>query len=134
MNKTLLLASFIFPERLDWFLGYLEDRFNIPKDKVFIFKNHDDESKLMVTFKFKLKNGKRVNLKKLFPNAIPIHKKGTAIYTINALNKLIEEETGLDRGNIDYKSHKIDWDNYQDTLILTNQDGLSLSRIEQVFP
>lgn len=134
MNKTLLLASFIFPERLEWFLNYLEEKFNISREKVFIFKNLDDESKLMITFKFVLKDGKRVNLKKLFPNAIPIHKKGTAIYTINALNRLIEYETGLDKGNINYKSHKIDWDNYQNRLILTNEDGLALFEIEQVFP
>jgi len=133
MNKTLLLASFIFPERLEWFLGYLEEKFKIPRERVFIFRNLDDESKLMVTFKFRLR-GKRVNLKKLFPNAIPIHKKGTAIYTINALNALIEEETGLEKGNINYKAHKIDWDNYQNRLILTNDGGLALFEIEQVFP
>jgi len=133
MNKTLLLASFIFPERLDWFLGYLESKFKIPRDKVFIFENLDDEAKVIVTFKIVLRNGRRIDLRNLFPNAIPIHKKGTAIYTINALNSLIEKETGLDKGNIDYKSHKIDWDNYQDTLILTNDEGLVLFRIKRVF-
>lgn len=133
MNRTLLLASFIFPERLDWFLEYLEDRFNIPKNRVFIFKNLDDESKLMVTFKFTLKGGKKVNLKKLFPNAIPIHKKGNAIYTINALNKLIEKESGLDIGNINYKAFKIDWDKYQNRLILTNKNGLNIFKIKRVF-
>jgi hypothetical protein len=133
MNKTLLLASFIFPERLEWFLGYLEEKFNIPRNRVFIFENLDDESKLIVTFKLIRKNGKKINLKNLFPQTIPIHKKGTAIYTINALNKLIEKETGLDKGNINYKAHKIDWDNYQNRLILTNGDDLTLFRIKQVF-
>jgi len=32
MNKTILLASFIFPERVEWFLSYLENKFSIPKD------------------------------------------------------------------------------------------------------
>ncbi len=133
MNKTILLASFIFPERLDWFLDYLENKFNISKEKVFIFQNLDDESKIIVTFKLKLINGKRINLKKYFPNAIPIHKKGTAIYTINALNKLIEKETGLEAGNIDYKNHRIEWDNYQDSLILNNSNELTIYRIKRVF-
>lgn len=133
MSKTILLATFIFPERLDWFLDYLENKFNIPKEKVFIFQNLDDESKLIVTFKLVLRNGKRINLKKYFPNAIPIHKKGTAIYTINALNKLIEMETGLEAGNIDYKKHRIDWDNYQDRLILNNNGELKFYEIKRVF-
>lgn len=133
MNKIILLASFIFPERLDWFLGYLEDKFKIPKEKVFIFENLDDESKLIVTFRLTLKDGKKLNLKKLFPSAIPIHKKGTAIYTINALNLLIEKESGLSRGNIDYKAYKINWDDYQDTMILTNNDELVFFNINRVF-
>jgi len=130
MNK-ILVASFIFPERLDWFLNYLETKFNINKDKVFIFKNLDDESKLIVTFKFKVK--KKVNLKLLFPNAIPIHKRGMAIYTINALNKLIQNEVGEDIHNIDVKKYKIDWDLYQGKLILNSKNVLTIYNIERIF-
>ena len=133
MNKTILLATFIFPERVEWFLNYLENKFNIPRDKGFIFQNLDDESKTIITFKLLLINGKRINLKKYFPNAIPIHKKGTAIYTINALNKLIEFESDLDIGNINYKKHMIDWGNYQDSLILNNNNKLTIYKIKRVF-
>lgn len=133
MNRTILLASFVFPERLEWFLGYLESKFSIPRNKVFVYKNLNDESKLIVTFKFKVKEGKRVNLKALFPSAILIHKKGDAIYTINALNLLIEDQLGGDTGNINYKSVKIDWDDYQNKLILTNNNKLAIFEIEKVF-
>ena len=133
MNKTLLLATFIFPERLEWFLDYLENRFRISRDKVFIFENLDDQGKVIVTFKLILKDGTRINLKKHFPNAIPIHKKGTALYTINALNKLIELESGGDLGNINYKDFKINWDKYQDRLILNNNGELTLFKIKRVF-
>ena len=51
MKKTLLLASFIFPERVDWFLNYLEAKFDIKKDQVFCYKNLDDESKVIMTFR-----------------------------------------------------------------------------------
>ena len=133
MNKTILLASFIFPERLDWFLGYLEDKFEIPRDRVFVYKNLDEESKLVVTFKFRLKEGKRINFKELFPSATLVHKRGEALYTINALNKLIEFELGDDGGNIDYKSYKIDWSKYQNNLILTNNYELKIFKIERIF-
>lgn len=133
MNKTILLASFIFPERLEIFLNYLEERFDIPRDKVFIFENLDDPLKIMVTFKLVIKDGKRINIRKVLPNTIPIHKKGNAIYTINALNKLIEHESGLEKGNINYKDYKIDWDEYQNKLILVTNNELKLYTIKQKF-
>lgn len=133
MNKNILLASFIFPERLEWFLDYLEDKFNIKREKVFVFKNLDDNSKLIVTFKFVIKGNKRVNFKNLFPNAILIHKKGNAIYTINALNKLIELQSDGDVGNINYKSVKINWDDYQNKILLYNNNNLNIYNIKRVF-
>tara|TARA_B100000963_G_C22287377_1_gene519822 strand:- start:226 stop:627 length:402 start_codon:yes stop_codon:yes gene_type:complete len=133
MDKTILLASFIFPERLDWFLDYLENRFNIPKDRVFVYKNLEDESKVIVTFKFVIKEGRKLNLKNLFPNAIPIHKKGDCIYTINALNKLIELQSDGDLGNIDYKSVKINWDDYQGKLLLYSNNNLNISPMKRIF-
>jgi hypothetical protein len=133
MNKKPLLASFIFPERLDWFLDYLEEKFNIPKDKVFVFKILDDESKVMVTFKFINKTDRKINFKRLFPDAIQIHKRGSCIYTINALNKLIEETSGMELGNINYKSVKINWDDYQDKLIIKKNGNLFLYDIKRIF-
>ena len=133
MDKTILLASFIFPERVEWFLGYLEARFAITKDKVFCYKNLDDESKVIMTFKLIIPEGQRMNLKDLFPSAVPIHKKGNAIYTINALNKLIDETYGIQQGNTDYKSIKINWDEYQNKIILLNGKELGIFSIERVF-
>lgn len=133
MDKTILLASFIFPERVEWFLSYLEVKFNISKDKVFCYKNLEDESKVIMTFKVIIPEGTRLNLKDLFPSAIPIHKKGDALYTINALNKLIELEAGESAGNIDYKMVKIDWSKYQSKLIVINGSDLSFLPISRVF-
>jgi len=133
MDKTILLASFIFPERLDWFLDYLETRFSLPKERVFVYKNLDDESKVIVTFKFVIKEGRKLNLKNLFPNAIPIHKKGDCIYTINALNKLIELQSDGDLGNIDYKSVKINWDDYQGKILLYSNNKLNISPMKRIF-
>ena len=133
MNKNTLIASFIFPERLDWFLNYLNEKFKISKEKVFGFKILDDESKIMVTFKFKNTEDRRINFRKLFPDAIQIHKKGTCIYTINALNKLIEQTSEMEIGNINYKSVKINWDNYQDKLIIQKNRNLFLYDIKRIF-
>lgn len=133
MDKTILLASFIFPERVDWFLNYLEKKFSISKDKVFCYKNLDDESKLILTFKFVITEGERLDLKSIFPSAIIIHKKGNALYTINALNKLIEETYGINNGNVDYRTLKIKWEEYQNKIILINNRELGIFNIERLF-
>lgn len=133
MKKTLLLASFIFPERVDWFLSYLEAKFDIKKDQVFCYKNLDDESKVIMTFRITKEEDKPLNLKELFPSAILIHKKGNALYTINALNKIIEDLYPESVGNIDNKNIKIDWSEYQDKLILINNKELTFFNITRVF-
>jgi hypothetical protein len=133
MKKTVLLASFIFPERVDWFLNYLEAKFDIKKDQVFCYKNLDDESKVIMTFRITKEEDKPLNLKELFPSAILIHKKGNALYTINALNKIIEDLHPESAGNIDNKNIKIDWSEYQDKLILINNKELTFLNITRVF-
>ena len=133
MDKTLLLATFIFPERLDWFTGYLNTKFSIPKDRVFGYKNLDDESKLIITFKITIPEGERLNLKELFPSAVIIHKRGDALYTINALNLLIEKKLGDSIGNIDYKSYKVNWDEYQNQFIIIDSQELVFLNIKRVF-
>lgn len=133
MNKTILLATFIFPERVEWFLSYLETKFSIGKNKVFCYKNLDDESKVIMTFKLTIQKDKPLNLKNLFPSAVPIHKKGEAIYTINALNKLIENLYPESIGNIDNKTVKIDWNEYQNKIILLNGSDLTIFNISRIF-
>ena len=62
MDKTILLASFLFPERLDWFMTYLESKFEIPRSKVFCYKNLDDESKIIVTFKLVISDNQYLDI------------------------------------------------------------------------
>ena len=133
MEKTILLASFIFPERVNWFFSYLETRFSIPKSKVFGYQNIDDESKIIMTFRISYQEDKPLNLKDLFPSAFPIHKKGDALYTINALNKLIDQMDETSIGNTDYKSVKINWNDYQNKLIVINGKELMFLTIKRIF-
>ncbi len=133
MNKTCLLASFIFPERIEWFLSYLEAKFNISNEKVFCYKDLNDESKLIVTFKIDLPVDKSLNLKNLFPSAVIIHKKGNALYTINALNKVIENKIQTDTGNTNHSQIKINWEEFQNKFILIKDKELKILDISRVF-
>jgi hypothetical protein len=132
MDKTVLLASFIFKDRLDWFLNYLESKFSIQKKSVFVYDIFDEE-KVMVTYKFTIDQEIKINFKELFPNATLIHKKGNAIYTINALNKLIENNNTDNLGNINYKSVKIDWSEYQNKLLLIKSNNLVITTINRIL-
>jgi hypothetical protein len=131
MDKTILLASFIFPERVEWFLDYLKTKFNV--NNVFCYKNLDDESKVILTFRLTVNTEEPLNLKNLFPNAVIIHKKGDALYTINALNKLIEEKYPESIGNINNNQIKIDWVEYQNKFILINNKELCIFNIKRDF-
>jgi len=132
--KKLLLAAFIKNDGIERFFTYLDETFNIPKDKLFLYQIIDGtEENFIVTFKIILHNGKRIDIKKYFRNTIPIHKKGDAIYTINALNKLIEFECEGDIGNIDYQKYLINWNKYQGNLILLSNENLEFLKIKRIL-
>jgi hypothetical protein len=133
MNRSIILASFVFPERLETFLNYLQKRFKLDRERIFIYDNIDDPITKIVTYKVFLKDGKKIDLKSIFPRTIIIHKKGECLYTINALNRLIEEENGLESGNIEYSKYELDWEKYQNKLVLTTQEGLIFNEIKRYF-
>lgn len=132
MGKVVLLASFIFKDRLDWFLNYLSESFSIPKKNIFVY-DINDEYKYMVTYKFIVESDEKINFKEILPNATIIHKKGNAIYSINALNKLIEINNNDNLGNINYKSVKINWGEYQNKLLLIRNNNLTIAPIIRIL-
>jgi hypothetical protein len=77
--------------------------------------------------------GERINIKKELPKTIQIHKRGGTFFTINALNKLIERDHGLDNGNVDYKNYEVDWENYQDSIILLKNESLEILGLKRKF-
>ena len=80
-----------------------------------------------------VRDGKRVNTSSFFPTTIIVHKKGECFYTINALNKLIEKETGGAAGNINYKDYQVEWDNYQGKILIVKAGELSIMNINRNF-
>ena len=123
-KKTILLATFVNPNYLDKFLNKLYRKFSIKKQSVFIFETEGED--YLLTYRIFLNLGQRVDIRKEFRKTIQVHKKLNTFFTINALNKLIEKENNLTPGNIDYKSHEIDWSKYSDKIILLNNDELDI--------
>jgi hypothetical protein len=133
MKKNLLLVTFLNSETLESFLRFLYKKFGIKKRSVFVFRSIEDEDKIFATFKVFINEEEKLDLKSVFRNTSLIHKKGSTFYTINALNKLIEMEYGLTSGNITHKDYAVDWDKYQNTFLLIQNDELVVKKVEKLF-
>ena len=131
--KIITLASFVLNDKVESFKKYLQKRFRTPEDKIFIYTSEEEQDKQILTFRVYLKDGKKINTKSFFPTTIIVHKKGECFYTINALNKLIESEVGLEKGNINYKEHEIDWDKYQGKMLIVKNGNLVVMDINRNF-
>ena len=83
-------------------------------DKIYVFQNEDDQNQLICTYNVEYDEDAIQDV----PDTISLHRKknSNTLYTINALNDLIRE---LD------KSFPIEWNNYRNCLLLTNETGLN---------
>jgi hypothetical protein len=124
-DKSITLASFVYLDKVESFKKYILKRFGIEIEKIFHY-NCDDENKTILTYRVYLKEHEKIDLKSFYPTTIIVHKKGECFYTINALNLLIESISDIASGNINYKDYKIDWDNYQNKMILSNRGNLKI--------
>ena len=131
-DKSITLASFVYLDKVESFKKYILKRFGIEIEKIFHY-NCDDENKTILTYRVYLKEHEKIDLKSFFPTTIIVHKKGECFYTINALNLLIESLSDIASGNINYKDYKIDWDNYQNRIILVKHKELKIMSIKREF-
>jgi hypothetical protein len=128
--KILLLASFVDKNNLQKFLYRLKNH-GIDENKIFVFDLNEDT--FLLTYKLKVDIGERFDIKRELPKTIQIHKKKSTFFTINALNRLIERDHNLTNGNANHKQHQVDWDKYQDKLILLKGNKLEITDIVRVF-
>ena len=117
--KTQLLCTFTkrnhFKETIDVIIACNEIVF----DKIYVFQNEDDHHQLICTYNVEYDEDAIQDV----PDTISLHRKkqSNTLYTINALNDLIRELNG---GKLD-KSFPIEWNNYRNSLLLTNETGLN---------
>ena len=133
MNKKILITSFIDKKELSTFLTYIKNTFEVDSNKAFIFENSEDDSQHILTFFIETSIDEHIDLRKHFKNALIVHKKKKTFYTINALNKLIETEHNLDKGNINYKQWTVDWSKYENKLIINSNNKLVLIGLKRFF-
>lgn len=131
-SKVITLASFVYLDKIESFKKYLYKRFGIKEKNIFQY-SFEDNTKRILTFIVKVKEDQRVDTNSFFPPTSIVHKKGECFYTINALNKLIENITDTEYGNINHHDVKIEWDNYQNKMMVIKNDELKILSINKHF-
>lgn len=123
-KKVILLATFVTPEYLDKFLYRIYKNFGVKKKSVFLFETENNQ--LILTYRLFLEFDQKINIRKELPGTVQVHKRGTTFFTINSLNRLIEVENGLTKGNTDYSQYEVDWSKYENTMISLRNDVLEI--------
>lgn len=123
--KTQLVCTFIKKYQIDDTLDDIKNEFTVLSNKVFLLRSDEILNELILSYNVLLDSHKD-----FLPGSILVHRKKetNTIYTINALNELI---INLNNGVLD-KKYPIDWEKYQDTMLLKKPDGLKLLKIEVI--
>ena len=118
--KTQLLCTFTQKDKLEDILSLIIICNDILYEKVYVFQNGKDRDQLICTYNVEYDAD---NHPDDIPNTISLHRKkqSNTLYTINALNEVIRELNG---GVLD-KRFPIPWEQYQNSLLLTNDTGLN---------
>ena len=118
--KTQLLCTFTQKDKLEDILSLIILCNDILYEKVYVFQNGKDRNQLICTYNVEYDAD---NHPDDIPNTISLHRKkqSNTLYTINALNEVIRELNG---GVLD-KRFPIPWEQYQNSLLLTNENGLN---------
>jgi len=115
--KTQLLCTFTNTQALSKSIDNIIDAYDILYNKLFVLRNESDTRELMCTYNID-STGDVVILQ----DTISLHRKKqtNTLYTINALNECIKI---VNNGVLD-TSYQLDWNNYRNSILLTNDTGL----------
>ena len=118
--KTQLLCTFTQRDKLDDILELIILCNEVLYNKIYVFQNGNDYHQLICTYNVEYD---AENHPEDIPNTISLHskKQSNTLYTINALNEVIRELNG---GVLD-KKFPVPWGEYQNSLLLTNDNGLN---------
>jgi len=126
MSKNgIIIGTFVKKNKILSFLETLRTLYGIRLDKVFVYEIDTNQYEYLVTFKTFDKD----KFIKKIRNATVMHVKNGCLFSINALNKLIDQEKGDDVPNNEYL---IDWGKYKDKLIVLTNGELSVSNLNKI--
>jgi hypothetical protein len=113
-QQTQLLCTFCAKDTVESTIEKIKNVYKLPFNSIYVLNNVDDEQQIILTYNIDVEfNGSDTEV----PYTISVHRKKqtNTIYTINAINKLIEEKNN---GILD-KAYKIDWTELQNMILVT---------------
>jgi len=127
IKKGVIIGTFVLKTKILSFLEELKNRFQIKIDKVFVYEIDSNENEYLVTFKTFDKN----KFIKKIQNSTIMHVKNNCIFSINALNQLIDEKYASS-DDIPYNEIEINWDEYKDCLIILTNGKLNIVKLSKI--
>lgn len=128
MDKRKLMASFTTSSKIKNFVEYLYN--NKLTDKIFILKNEKQKNVYIVTYNL-LQEMDMSNLREygvLNTLIIQRNKETNTLYSINALNYILEDESL--KTEKPKKDIKIDWSKYKNVFITTSDKKVNIIRTQ----
>ena len=112
--ETQLLCTFCAKKDIESTIEQIKKIYTLAFNSVYVLDNVNDENQAILTYNIDLS---KPVLGEAPESTISVHRKKqtNTIYTINAINKLIEEKNG---GVLD-KTYKIEWSELQNTVLVT---------------
>ena len=125
-KKGTIIGTFVRKNKILSFLEMIKNDFKVNVDRIFIYSIDTNLREYLVTFKTFDKEKFIKNLS----NATVMHVKNGCLFSINALNKLIEKEN---EGSTTPNNEVIvNWDEYKDKLIIITNGELSISNLTKI--
>lgn len=128
MSKNgVIIGTFVNKNKILSFLEELKNKFSIKVDRVFVYNIESNDREYLVTFKAFDKNR---FIKNLYGSTV-MHVKNNCIFSINALNRLIEEKN-FNANEKPYNEVEINWDEYKDKLIILTNGKLNINSLSKI--
>ena len=122
----IIIGTFVKKNKILSFLETLRNTFKVGLNKVFVYTIDTNKYEYLITFKTYDKEKFIKNLS----NSTVMHVKNGCLFSINALNKLIEKENS--DSNKPNNEYIIDWGKYQNKLIILTNGELCVSNLSKI--
>lgn len=121
--KIQLLCTFSSEREYRDTISTITKSYTLPDKKLFVFRDGKDPNSILITYNVFIED-QFTKLK----STISVHRKKitNTLYTLNAMNRIIEEENG----GVWNKSYQLDWELYKNCLIITTDVGYKIIDIK----
>lgn len=124
-ERGVIIGTFVKKSKILSFIELIKNDFKINLEKIFIYSIDTNPREYLVSFKTFDKEKFIKNLN----NATVMHVKNGCLFSINALNKLIDQEKNSSEPNNEYI---VDWAKYKDKLIIITNGELTISNLTKI--